>query len=373
MTQFQIFNGWAQVETVPETATPVFRVPLSGRQLATQNRIVTSVDDARDLIVDLSRLPLGAIAIDTDYQFTEGPVSLSNGKPWYDIRQLRPLILSGAAWVPDGNRIIRFMIDLRVDDLQPYVEELLRLHAPFVAHNIKAELQTFWAMGLDPVLPQMWCTYIAARALSLGCKDVRLSLDDQCDAYGITHPFSASKQAMQQSFLTHDVGRPFTSEQLEYALADAETTLHLYLAQHDDVLRSGIHSQLMTVEFPFAQVNARMEWDGVPIDQSSAEGLRGGLRHAIEFHRATLNDLGLDNPNSSSQVVSFLTGRGHGSRLLKDGKPSSEDAVLERLEALDEAAMHIRRYRQYGRLQSSPLLLGEQIGADMRVHPKHIH
>jgi DNA polymerase I len=373
MTRFQIFDGWGQIEAMPETVAPAFRVPSSARHLAVKTQIMTSAEDAQTLVLDLSRLPLGAIAIDTEYQFEGDQTMLSNGKLWHDIRQLKPLILTGAAWVPAGDHVIRFLIDLRIDGIRSAVDELLRLHVPFVAHNIKAELQAFWAMGLDPVLPQTWCTYIAARALNMGCHDVRLSLDDQCHSYGITHPFSASKQAMQQSFLTHEAGRPFTSEQREYALADAETTLHLYLAQQEDVLKSGIHGQLMTVEFPFAQANARMEWDGVPIDQSRAENLRGGLRQALEIHRATLNDLGLDNPNSSPQVVSFLTARGHGDRLFKDGKPSSADAVLERLEGLDAAVLHIRRYRQYGRLCGSPLLLGEQIGADGRVHPRHMH
>jgi DNA polymerase-1 len=372
MTQFKIFDGWANAEVAPESPAPVFRVPYSARHLAAQTRVVTTFDDAEALIVDLSRLSVGAIAIDTEYQFAEGPTKLSNGKSWYDIRQLQPLILSGAAWVPEGNHIIRFLFDLRDKDLHPVVADLLRLHVPFVAHNIKAELQTFWAMGLDPVLPQTWCTYIAARALGMGRKDLRFSLDDQCSAYGIRHPFSASKQAMQQSFLTHEAGRPFTSEQREYAVADAETTLMLYLAQQEDVLKAGLNSHLAAVEFPFVQANSRMEWDGVPFDHTRAKDLQVGLAQALQHHRETLNGLGLDNPNSPSQVVSFLTARGHGHRLLKDGKPSSEDSVLERLEVLDQAAMHIRRYRQYRRLCSSPLILGEQISADGRVHPKHM-
>ena len=249
----------------------------------------------------------------------------------------------------------------------------MRLHVPFVAHNIKAELQTFWAMGLDPVLPQSWCTYVTARALSLGRSKVGFGLEAQCSAYGITHPFAASKSALQQSFLAHAEGKPFTDQQVQYALSDAETTLQLYLAQQEPVLSAGLHCQLLSVEFPFAQANARMEWDGVQIDRDAAEELRLGLKQAMDYHAAALADVGLKNPNSPQQVLSFLDKRGHGSRLARNGKPSTADDVLQGIEGIDPTVTDIRRFRQYARLVASPLLLGRHTGADGRVHPRHGH
>ena len=70
--------------------------------MASETRLISTKEEAEALIVDLSRLRLGAIAIDTEYQFNTAPATLGNGGGWNDIRTLNPLILSSAScWTYD--------------------------------------------------------------------------------------------------------------------------------------------------------------------------------------------------------------------------------------------------------------------------------
>ena len=145
-------------------------------------------------------------------------------------------------------------------------------------------------------------------------------------------------------------------------MADAEATLKLYLAQQSGVIGAGLHPHLNQVEFPFAEANARIVWDGVPVDPSRLADLRQGLQRATDLHRAALQELGLANPGSPVQVRKFLTNRGHGDRLHRHGKPSTDDAILEQIEPLDDAVTHIRRYRKYSGMLADRLFDESQIG-----------
>jgi GNAT superfamily N-acetyltransferase len=55
-----------------------------------------------------------------------------------------------------------------------------------------------------------------------------------------------------------------------------------------DVIAAGLYPHLTQVEFPFAEANARMEWDGVPISRERLSQLRQGLDRAVALHRRML-------------------------------------------------------------------------------------
>jgi DNA polymerase-1 len=200
-----------------------------------------------------------------------------------------------------------------------------------------------------------------------------LSLIGQCAIYGIEHRFAAAKDLLRESFLAQPLEQPFSTLQLEYAAADAEATLRLYLTQQRDVIAAGLYPHLMQVEFPYAEANARMEWDGVPVSRERLTQLFEGLGRAVELHRAELNEAGLSNPNSSPQALAFLRERGHGDRLMHNGRPTTNDEALARIEPLDTMVTHLRRYRTYVRLWADALFRGGLIGSDGRLHPEHRH
>ena len=177
---------------------------------------------------------------------------------------------------------------------------------------------------------------------------------------------------LRGSFLAGSAAR-FSTEQIEYAAADAEATLRLYLAQQRDVIAAGLYPHLAQVEFPYAEANARMEWDGVPVSRERLSQLRQGLARAVSLHRRTLIEAGLRNPGSSRQALQFLQQRGHGDRLMRNGRATTKDEVLQQIEPLDPIVMHLRRHRRYARLLTDPLLAGMLIGSDGRIHPDHRH
>lgn len=396
---FRVFDGMtAAIEAAPKPRND-WVIKRSAVQLATSDHIFDLPADAHAFVDLLFRLPIGAIAIDTEYCYRSPSVKLRGGATWYDPTTLDPLILTAAAWVPSESQIIRFLLDLRVPGMAAVVDHLLRIRTTFVAHNFKAEFQTFWALGFDPVLVQTYDTYVAARALLLGRghrniqlrrdaikaenwdgladADVQLasllSLAGQCEAYRVKHPYGGSKALLQKSFLDHPEGGPFTRAQMNYALADADCTLQVYLAQHNDVLAAGLHAHLHEVEFPFAEANARMEFDGVPVAREKLFDLADGLGFAAERELEALRGYGLDNPGSSQQVIALLGQRGWTELMNLNGKLTSQDKVLEQLESLDPAVAHIRAYRRYKALLGGQLLSGELIGSDGRLHPNHRH
>jgi DNA polymerase I-like protein with 3'-5' exonuclease and polymerase domains len=134
--------------------------------------------------------------------------------------------------------------------------------------------------------------------------------------------------------------------------------IQLSLAQRRDVIAAGLYPHLMQVEFPYAEANARMEWDGVPVGPERVTQLLGGLGRAVYLHRGVLNEAGLSNPNSSSQALAFLRERGHGDRLIHNGRPTTNDEVLAQIEPLDPMVTHLRRYRGYVRLWADALFRG---------------
>ena len=59
------------------------------------------------------------------------------------------------------------------------------------------------------------------------------------------------------------------------------------------MIAAGLYPHLMQVEFPYAEANARMEWDGVPVSRERLTQLLGGLGRGVDLHRGVLNDAGV--------------------------------------------------------------------------------
>ena len=133
---------------------------------------------------------------------------------------------------------------------------LLRQPIPFVAHFVQSELFCLWQLGL-PTPDMIWDTCTAERAFQLGLYHVRYKkrgpedeveqarlqeeaeedVDFSCGLLatclrrGVPHAFAADKDRLQQSFLDHPDGRPFSDEQRDYVAADAEAAARLYPIQ----------------------------------------------------------------------------------------------------------------------------------------------
>ncbi|MEO6595303.1 MAG: DNA polymerase, partial [Planctomycetota bacterium] len=379
----------------PVVPGPVI-TPIDATAAAREIRVVTSADDGAELLNLLLAAPIAAIALDSEFRFDRAPVRLRSGKVWNDIRAQRPICFSLAALVTDhGSRaIVQAVLDVRRPGVARVLEEILRLRVPFVFHYSKAELFSLWSLGLDPDFPSLYDTHLAAACLHLGEHHRRikqpadvgqrvqaeadkakahahlLSLRGQCAQYGMAYPFSTSKEELRDRFLRlgdEDLDRRL----IEYAAADAEWTLRLYLAQQAAIVADGLHTHLHTVEFPFAVANARMEWNGVPCSQERLQQLALGARQAATHYADILREHGVTTPGSRKQFLNLMTEVGLRHHCQRDGNDSTEDTVLEPIEHLHPAIRAFRLHGRYRRMASEEWLAGALTGADGRMHPDH--
>jgi hypothetical protein len=169
MTAIKLFPEIEKaIADIPERKPWTLPIRPNTAQLSERVQYIEEVEDGEALLAEFSRLRIGAIAIDTGFRFGSEPLALGRRHSWQDPTTRRPLLLSGVAWLSDTNTEIGFVFDLRRPELVPVVDRILRLRTAFVAHYFNAEFKTLWALGLDPALPQMYDTWVAARALTLG-------------------------------------------------------------------------------------------------------------------------------------------------------------------------------------------------------------
>jgi hypothetical protein len=228
-----------------------------------------------------------------------------------------------------------------------------------------------WALGL-PVPDQVWDTCIAERAFLLGLHHARYvdaaprddideaqaqekaegrrefdcSLLMTCLRRGVHHPFSGDKERLQRSFLTHSDGEPFTSEQIEYAAADAVAAAQLYPVQAQVAVSMGCLTHLVTVEMPWVITNSRMVWDGVRVHPDRCgELLEAARRHQTRLAEE-LGRLGVGNPRSHKQVQEFFERVGLLEAFRLRNRYSFDDDQLEAAEDRHPAIPLIRAARK---------------------------
>lgn len=356
---------------------------------------------AQALVNELRSIDVSAIALDTEYTFDRPGVPLKGGKEWRDIRSQRVICVSLAIWARgEGSEavVIRAVLDVRRGGVVERLEQILRLRVPFVFHRAKVDLFSLWSLGLDPDLFQLYDTFIAAAALDLGHghkrarkagrgeseaesiqaeaewaakKDRGLSLVGQCARYGLAYPFSESKGELREKFLRFGTNEPLDQQAIEYAAADAEWTLRLYVAQQAEILGRGLGSHLNTIEFPFVIANARMEWRGVHIDGGRLHQVKEVAERETERAAKTLNGYGIEKPGSRKQFLNVMREEGLDHHFRRRGRECTEDDLLETLEALHPAIPALRKYRRHRRLAGEEWLTGCLMGADGRIHPVH--
>ncbi len=395
----RLLPGWDRVHQVPRpvaVAPAPIVAPVDVATATSRIHVMRSVDEARDLLRLLQSVPLAAIAMDSEFGYSRDGVPLRSGKTWHDIRSQRPICFSIAALVTDGaeNSVLRAVFDVRHEGVAEVLGEVLRIRVPFVFHHVKPELFSLWSLGLDPDLPNVYDTFLAAACLHLGRHHKRsvpaleigdqiraevdkarahahlLSLRGQCEHYDLPYSFADSKDDLRERFLRLG-DRPLDELLIGYSAADAEWTLRLYLAQQPDVLLAGMHAHLHQVEFPFALANARIEWNGVAVAPDRLARLRQGAKQAVSHYAQVLHRYGVDPPGSRSEFLHLMDKVGLRHLCRRSGKDSVEDEVLEAIQHQHPAVRAYRLHKRYQRLAAEEWLGGALTGADGRLHPDH--
>ena len=363
---------------------------------------LTYVQDAAGAgaMLDLARQrPVAFVGIDCEYRFSRRMVAIKKGRSWSDPRSCVPLLMSVAlaeVGADGGGTLYRFVVDLRKPAVLPPLAELLRQPVTFVAHFLRAALICLWTLGL-PTPTMAWDTCTAERAFRLGLHHARYrstAIDDDsesegsreeaeedvdfscslvstCQRRGVPHPFAASKDRLQKSFLDHLDDMPFSAEQLEYAAADAVAAARLYPIQVRQALVQNALKHLMDVEMPWAVTNASMVWEGVRVDPGLCRDVTDACaRHAAELS-GRLAEMGVGNAGSHPDLEAFFGTIGLLDAFRKQGGYTFDDGHLGAAEGRHPAIPLIRALRKIKRLGSDRLLGGELVGADGRLHPDH--
>jgi DNA polymerase-1 len=408
---FPISGAWSerlgQVHQDDEAAgssngRPVTVIPRSVAHYAGRVTFIDSEDGAAALVDLAKQRSVSCIGIDFEYRYSRPGVHIRRDHCWNDPLSLVPQLL--AITLVDrprdsDPRIIRFVVDCRCTKAVAALRDLFKLPLPFVAHFAQAELLCLWALGL-PAPDQIWDTCIAERAFQLGLtharnkqpvldrdedvseearraeeaereRDFSCSLLMTCLRHGVQHPFAGAKQRLQQSFLTHPDGQPFSVEQIDYASADSVAAVELYVAQVRTAANLGCLAHLINVEMPWTVTNARIIWDGVRVCPERSLMVRNACQRHRDRLTEELSAMGLHNANSHPQLREFFRSAGLLEAFRTGNKYSFDDKQLEAAEDRHPAVALIRHTRKAVRLLADKALTGELVGADGRLHPDH--
>jgi DNA polymerase-1 len=359
---------------------------------------IDTADDAEAWAERLHNEPVAMMGIDTEFAFDRPSVILRNGKEVTDVRSVRPLVCTIAAWCASGGNceagghLIRLLVDLRRSDVYPGLRRLFDLHVPWVAHSAKAELHCLWWCGIEPAEHLLMDTYITASCLHLGRFHKRqrvadaeeaiartrkleeksahiTSLVGQCEHYHLRYPFSKElKNDLRKRFSRLSPDDRLDDLLKGYAMADAEFALRLHLAQAADVHRFGLTSHLAVVEWPLVGAIARMERVGMPINHQRMHKYRELCRSIAEHMSGCLREQGI-KPGSRDSFLKAMESAGVLCHFVRNGKYSTQKEVLRDCEHknLHPAIRQFRLYRYFQKLAQDELLAGLLVSPDDRL------
>lgn len=167
--------------------------------------------------------------------------------------------------------------------------------------------------------------------------------------------------------------RALAGNELAEHLARKTKAIHqLYPLLHKDLEQAGLNSLLCELELPLASVLARMEQQGVLIDQDRLGELGIELKESMDQLTEEIYELaGVEfNINSPKQLGEILFDK-LGLPVIKKTKTgySTSADVLEKLAPQHEIVEKILHYRQVGKLYSTYIEgLKKEISEDGKIH-----
>lgn len=380
----------------PEPEQARLDLPLSPEHYAESVQHVTDVEQARTICRLFDERPINRVGIDFEFRYDRPPIE-HHGKKIDFVRTIRPLLLalSPVERCDDGTeRVYRIVVDVRDPDVTRAIEPVFHLPVPFVAHYAKVELFCLWRLAL-PVPSYPWDPFIAERAMRLGLnrggrtggdasteeieakaeaerqRAASLRLVEVGARYGVRHRLASGKQHLQQSFLEHSDGQPFTQEQIEYAAEDAVVAAAIYPRQVLAAAGCGVLDHLKSIEMPWVRVVAGMCWEGVAIDQELVRRTLRDVPARLQAIDRELHSLGLDNYRSHPQMLAYFEHRGHLEAFRKGKKYTFAKETLRDVEHLDPAVPLMLEAKRLQSAMGELELMLRLVDTDNRVHADH--
>lgn len=238
-----------------------------------------------------------------------------------------------------------------------------------IAHNYKFDYMVLSRMGIE-VKGKAFDTMIASYLIDA---NQTLSMDKLARQYLNYDPISITKLIGKgRKKKTMDEIDP--SKIKDYACEDADITLRLYEVLNEILEKDELKEIAETLEFPLMEVLAKMEMNGVLIDQEMLKKFSNVLRDdLLELEQSIYEKAGtefnINSPQQLGEVMFDRMGLPPG-RKTKTGQYSTAESVLRKLAVDYEMAELVLEYRELSKLKSTyvdalPKLINEKTG---RIH-----
>jgi DNA polymerase I len=392
-----LLAGWVDALDQSSTLKPAAVVPLpkSPEWYSAGLHFVDNATTAADMVQLALERKVCHIGWDTEFRYTSQGVPVSKKHTHYDVRSIKPLLLSLAFAERHGAglRLFRFVVNLREPEVLSAAQQILRLPLPFVGHYSHVELMSLWQLGLtEPKV--VWDTWVAEKVSHLGLfnkqpgssagateardaeqhegdEALRYDLVSTCRRHGVEYSLAGEKKRLQQSFLDCADNAPFTQEQIDYAALDAEAGAKLYLPQVIQATARGDLQHLITIEMPWVAVNARVAWNGVRVDPSRRQRVRDACDRLLPRFEQKLAGAGISNSRSHPQLQAFFREE----KLLEffragDGYSFDKDHLKE-LCGRHPVINLLHEARRIQSVTSDKILWPQLVGTDGRIHADH--
>ncbi|UZT97379.1 DNA polymerase I [Chryseobacterium fluminis] len=262
---------------------------------------------------------------------------------------------------------------------QGEVLQILEIFRPFfekedllkVAHNLKFDYKILQRYNIT-VKGAMFDTMIAHYLLN---PDGRHGMDYLSEIYLNYKPVSietiiGKKGKNQGTFRDADL-----RTQTDYAAEDADITFQLYELFAPQLKKEKLEDLFFTIEMPLMEVLAKMELEGISLDEKWLAQESIDLDNDLRKLEAKIFEISGEefNMNSPRQLGDILFDKMQldpKAKKTKTGQYATSEDVLQKLASKHEIIQHILEYRTYQKLKSTYVdALPSQIEkTDNRVH-----
>ena len=238
-----------------------------------------------------------------------------------------------------------------------------------VAHNYKFDYMILSRAGLDIAGPA-FDTMIAGYLIDA---DQKLKMDELAKKYLNYEPIAITDLIGEgRNQKTMDELPP--SEIKVYACEDADITLRLYEILKEALEQDNLTDIAQTLEFPLMEVLAKMEMNGILVDEEILKEISASLRDDIlsleeKIYEKAGTEFNINSPQQLGEVLFEKMGLPPGKKT-KTGQYSTAESVLKKLASDYEMPELILEYRALSKLKSTyvdalPKLINEETG---RIH-----
>lgn len=259
--------------------------------------------------------------------------------------------------------------DSALEVLRPVFTDTRKL---FVGHNLKYDYIVLHRAGLTPA-DTIFDTMIAAYLLD---PSQQLKMDTLAEKYLGYQPI-AIDTLIGSGKKQRSIADAPRDQVAVYACEDADITFRLYQILKEGLEKDELTSVAHEIEFPLVTVLARMELNGIRIDQQMLEGFSSSLAEDMRTLEAEIfQEAGTEfNINSPAQLGDILFNKLKlpSGKKTATGKYSTSEAVLSDLAVRYRLPSLILDYRSLAKLRSTyvealPPLIHPETG---RIHTSY--